>query len=334
MRIQNRQHGYSSMKSETLYNQSVTILSGGVGGAKLVAGMAQCIDPSQISVIVNTADDSLFYGLHVSPDLDTVMYTLAGLANTETGWGIEKDTFNALSLLERYGQATWFRLGDHDLATHILRSKLLSEDKGLTAVTSFLARRLGVDTKILPMTDGRVETKIRVGKKLLPFQEYFVLYQVKVPINGVHFKGIQKARPTLQVLDAITRAEFIVIAPSNPVVSILPILSLPGLKAHLKRSKAFKVAVSPFVADRAFSGPAKALMVAIGCQGSSIGLARFYRELIDLMVIDKQDFESTTEITALGIDVVTSNITMNTLDDRVRLARKILDVVERRRKKL
>jgi LPPG:FO 2-phospho-L-lactate transferase len=320
------------MKSEKSYSQRVTLLSGGVGGAKLVLGVARCIAPSKLNVIVNTADDAVFHGLHVSPDLDTTMYTLAGIANPETGWGVVKDTFHALSSLGRYGEETWFRLGDRDLGTHILRTKLLGEGKTLTEITSLLSRKLGVEAKILPMADEKVETLVKLRGRWVPFQGYFVLKRGKGSVSGLRFKGIQNAKPTAQVVEALNKADFVVFAPSNPVVSILPILSLPGFKGLLKKVKASKVAVSPFIKNRAVSGTAKELIEVMGYEGSPVGLAKFYLGLIDLLVIDEQDADRRAEIEALGIQVMVTRTIMNTLTDRIRLAREILNMNQVRRK--
>ena len=314
-----------------LYNRSVTILSGGVGGAKFVLGMAQCISPSNLNVIVNTADDSIFHGLHVAPDLDTVMYTLAEMANPITGWGLAEDTFNTLHQLEAYGQKTWFQLGDKDLGTHILRTKLLKEKKRLTRVTSLLSRELGVKANVLPMTDDKVETHIRMGKKWMPFQEYFILSRGKRPINSVKFKGVQSARPSLKATKAITKTDLIIFAPSNPVVSILPILSLKGFKEMLKKSRAFKVAISPFISNQAVSGPAKELMEAIGQEGSSFGTANLYKKLIDLFIIDELDVNK-KNIEVLGLEVKACKIVMKNLGDKIQLAESILRVEKQRTK--
>lgn len=295
-----------------------------------MVGMAQCLPPSRLNVIVNTADDAVFHGLHVSPDLDTMMYTLAGMANRKTGWGIDQDTFYALSFLERYGEETWFRLGDRDLGTHILRTKLLREGKTLTEITSSMVQKLGVKVTLLPMTDGRVETLIQLNGKWVPFQEYFVKGERRGLITGVRLKGVGKAAPTPQVVRAVSKADLIVIVPSNPIVSILPIFSLPGFKDLLRKTKAFKVAVSPFVGDQAFSGPAKELMEAMGYEGSSSGLAKFYSGLIDLLVIDRQDVERRREIEALGVDVRVTSTVMNTLAEKVRLAREVLNLMAHR----
>jgi LPPG:FO 2-phospho-L-lactate transferase len=330
MKLRPHPNGFSSMRSGKFFNKKITILSGGVGGAKLVLGMAHCLLPSRLNVIVNTADDAVFHGLHVSPDLDTTMYTLAGMVNPRTGWGIDRDTFSALSLLRRYGEESWFHLGDRDLGTHILRTKLLREGQNLTQVTSLLARKLNVRVRILPMTDAKVETLIRLRGKWIPFQDYFVRKRAKGKVTDIRFKGIRNTTSTKQVIEALGKADLIVIAPSNPVVSILPILSLPGFKELLKKTKAFKLAISPFIGNRAISGPAKELMEAIGFEGSSLGLAKFYSGLIDLLVIDKRDIDKVEAIQALGMDVLMTKTVMKNLMDKIKIARMILNINQAR----
>ena len=313
------------MRSEKFSNRTATVLSGGVGGAKLVLGIARWVQGAHLNIIVNTADDAVFHGFHVSPDLDTTLYTLAGIANPKTGWGIVRDTFHASSALEKYGEETWFRLGDRDLGTHILRTKLLNEGKTLTEITYRLSKQLGVQTRILPMTEQRVETLVKLGGKWIPFQDYFVLGGGKGLVSKVRFKGIRQAEPTPQVMGALGKADLIIFAPSNPAVSILPILSLHGFKDLLKKARALKIAVSPFIGNRAFSGPAKELIETMDYEGSSLGLAKFYKGLIDFLVIDRRDAETQGEIESLGIRVIITNTAMKTSRDKVRLAKEILE---------
>ena len=305
--------------------ENITLFCGGVGGAKLARGFAAAFPEKRLNIVTNTADDTEFYGLHVSPDLDTMMYTLAGLAGRERSWGIKDDTFHCLGQLKEYGEAIWFKIGDRDVATHVLRTKLLKEGKRLTKVTSHLSRKLGIQPEILPMSDQRVETFIHAGGRTIPFQEYFVLYQNKVPVDRVLFKGIRKARCTGEVRDAITSADLIVFAPSNPVVSILPILSIPGIRKSVISSPALKVAVSPFIGGEAVSGPAKELLESKGFEGSSTGLARFYAGLIDLLFIHYRDDSEKSNIKQLGMDVVVTDTLMKDIDDSVQLVRQIYD---------
>jgi len=312
------------MKSGS-YCKTITLICGGVGGAKLARGFARAFPEHRINIITNTADDTEFYGLHVSPDLDTMMYTLAGLSGTGRGWGLKDDSFQCLSQLEQYGEATWFKLGDKDFATHILRTKMLYEGKTLTQVISYLSRKLGISVNILPMTDQRIETFIKTGNRTIPFQEYFVLRQQNVDIKQVIFKGMKKARITKEVANAISGADLLIFAPSNPIVSILPILGIPGMRRLIVASPALKVAVSPFKGKKAISGPAKELMEAKGFEGSSRGVARFYTGLIDVLFIHHLDAEETESIKRTGIAVATVETIMKDVDASVKLAQKIYD---------
>jgi len=311
------------MKSGSGCNKNITIFSGGVGGAKLARGFVKAFAARDISIITNTADDTEFYGLYVCPDLDTMMYTLAGVSDRKRGWGIQDDSFETLGQLGKLGEATWFNLGDKDLATHILRTRMLRGGATLTEVTSFLCGKFCVGARILPMTDQRVQTLIKTDRGTIPFQEYFVLRQKKVKVKGVLFKGLRRAFPTLEVIEAIKGADLIVFGPSNPVVSILPILSLSGLKRALFNSPAPKVAVSPFLRKKAISGPAKELMNAKGFEGSSIGAARFYSSLVDILFIHPMDEKEKNEIEKTGIVSVLTETVMRDIDDSVQLARKI-----------
>ncbi|MEW6049160.1 MAG: 2-phospho-L-lactate transferase, partial [Bacillota bacterium] len=283
----------------------VAVLAGGVGGARMAAGLASVVrDPGLLAVIVNTGDDEIFYGLHVSPDLDTVMYTLAGLVSRETGWGVDGDTDGCLRALARWGEPAWFYLGDQDLATHILRTWWLRQGRTLSGVTAELARRLGVTARILPMSDDPVRTRVTVelegAEQELPFQVYFVQHRAALPVRRVRFEGIERARPAPGVLEALDEADVVVIAPSNPVVSIAPILALPGVRESLARRRR-RVAVSPLAAGRAFKGPAVEMMQGLGLRPEAAGVAAFYRGLIDLFVIDPADEASAPEIEAMGV---------------------------------
>jgi len=304
---------------------SLTVFSGGVGGAKLVRGLAEIHPAENINVITNTADDSEFYGLYVSPDLDTVMYKLSGLSDEQQGWGIKGDTFQTLSQLGLYGAPTWFKLGDRDLATHILRTEMLKRGLTLTQVTDFLSKKLGIRANILPMTDDRVQTFIQSEQGWLSFQEYFVQKQQKVRIKKISFRGIRSARCGERVAEAIATADLIIFAPSNPIVSILPILSLAGVKKLLHDSRALKVAVSPFVNRRAVSGPAKELMEAKGLEGSSSGLARFYARTIDLLFIHHSDRAESGTIEHQGVKPVPCQTIMKGLRGSAGLAGRILE---------
>ena len=279
----------------------------------------------ELSVIVNTADDDVFYGLYVSPDVDTVIYHLSGLVNPEQGWGLANDTYTTLKQLAALGDETWFKLGDRDLATHLFRTKKLNEGMRLTKITSIISRGLGISARILPMTDERVVTKIRCGSKELPFQEYFVKKRWQVKVDEVRFAGVESARPTPEVLNAIKEANFIVFAPSNPVVSIGPILSLKGLRGAVENSGAVKVAVSPIIKGKALKGPAAQLMPVWNLEPSAAGIADFYRGLVDCLFIDYMDKKMTGAVGERGLEPAVADILMEDSEDAARLARIISD---------
>lgn len=303
----------------------IVALAGGVGGAKLADGLYRALPPGQLAVIVNTADDFELFGLRISPDADTVMYTLAGLANPETGWGIAGDTFAALDMLGRYGQDRWFWLGDRDLATHILRTQRLREGRTVTEVTGELAGALSITARLLPMADEPVATVVRTPQGDLAFQEYFVRRQQRDDVRGVSFAGIEHARVTEAVREALAQAEAIVFCPSNPLVSIGPILAVPGMRALLAASPAPKVAVSPIVGGRALKGPADRMLAGLGHDVSPLGVAELYRDLIDGLVIDREDAALAPAIEALGPCVLVTETIMRDAADRERLARETLD---------
>jgi LPPG:FO 2-phospho-L-lactate transferase len=305
----------------------VALLCGGYGGAKMAHGFALLGDAVELAVIGNTADDLELHGLHVSPDLDTVMYTLAGLANNATGWGVRDETWSACGMLERYGAETWFRLGDQDLATHVRRTTLLRAGLRLTDVTARLSAALGIAARLLPMTDDRVRTKVRTAAGWLDFQDYFVRRGHRDEVLEVRFDGIDDARPTPDVLAAVGAAQVVVIAPSNPFVSIGPILAVPGLLDRLLSVEAPVVAVSPIVAGAALRGPARDMLQSMGAEPSAAGLARYYSVrypgLIDAFVLDTTDEDQLDGVAATGITPRVYHTVMNTVDDRRRLAGQI-----------
>lgn len=305
-------------------------LAGGVGGAKLARGLA-AIAPSQtdeLRVVVNTGDDFDLHGLRIAPDLDTVMYTLAGIANPETGWGIVGDTYTTMDQLEQLGQANWFRLGDRDFATHITRTWWLREGLTLTAVTERLAGALGVTapTRIVPMTDDIVATEIETPDGWLAFQDYFVRRHHADAVRAVRFTGIAEARASALALDALTRADLVVFCPSNPIVSIGPILALAGMRAALlqRRAGVCRVAVSPIVGGQALRGPADRMMAGLGQESSALGVARGYAGLIDIFVMDEVDAALADDITALGMQPLVTNTIMRSPADSRALAATIV----------
>jgi LPPG:FO 2-phospho-L-lactate transferase len=302
----------------------VCALAGGVGGAKLAAGLQDVLPAGDLAVVVNTADDFELWGLHVCPDLDTVMYTLAGISNPETGWGLAGESFDALSMLDSYGEDTWFKLGDRDLATHILRTSRLRSET-LTGVTAGLTSALDVGSTILPMSDDPVSTVLETPDGRLEFQEYFVRRGQRDEVLGVELRGIEDAGPTEAVLAAISGADVIVFCPSNPVVSVGPILAVPGIREALASSSAPKVAVSPIVGGRALKGPADRMLASLGHEVSATGVARMYAGLVDGMVVDRIDEGEQSGIEALGMRALVTESVMRDAEDRARLALETLE---------
>jgi len=311
------------MKSDTEYKALVTVFSGGVGGAKLARGFASALKDHDIRIIVNTADDAIFYGLYVCPDIDTVMYHLAGIYNPDQGWGLRDETFITLNQLSKLGEEVWFKLGDRDLATHLRRTNKLKEGESLTEVTRHISQKLGVTAEILPMSNDPVRTLIISNKEELPFQEYFVKRRCQVKVDDVQFQGIESAHPSQEVLKAVGNADLIVFAPSNPIVSILPILELNGIREMITSSAACKVAVSPLIGRKALKGPAAELMPVLSLDASAVGVAEFYQDLIDHLFIHTDDEELADKIESLGISAVPSDIIMQDMADSIRLTMEI-----------
>lgn len=305
----------------------VVSLAGGVGGAKLAAGLQAAVG-ADLTVIVNTGDDLERHGLLVCPDHDTVLYTLAGIANREWGWGIEDETWNAADQLARYGEETWFRLGDRDLATHVVRTQRLRAGQRLTEVSLHLQQSLGLTARILPMTDADVRTHVRTDDGWLEFQEYFVHRHQEPSVHAVRFRGADEARPSPEVEGAIEAADVIVFAPSNPIVSIGPILAVAGMRDLVRRARdrgTRVVAVSPIIGGKALKGPADRMLVSLGNESSALGVARLYRDLLDLFVYDASDDSAfTAEIEALGVRAVQAPTIMTDDASRVALARLVI----------
>jgi LPPG:FO 2-phospho-L-lactate transferase len=303
----------------------VVALAGGVGGAKLAAGLQSVLPAGDLSVVVNTADDFDLWGLHICPDLDTVVYTLAGIANPETGWGIAGESFETLNMLGRYGEDTWFKLGDRDLATQVLRTDRLRSGATLTEVTAGLVGAMGVESSVLPMSDDPVSTVLETPEGRLEFQEYFVRRGQKDEVLGVELRGIDDARPSGEVLAAISGADAIVLCPSNPVVSVGPILALPGMWEVLARASSPKVAVSPIVGGRALKGPADKMLLSLGHEVSPTGVAAMYAGLVDGMVVDTVDAGERAGIEEIGMRVLVTGSVMRDAEDRARLALETLE---------
>lgn len=307
----------------------ITVLCGGVGGAKLVDGLAAVLpDPSTLAVVVNTADDWDLWGLRISPDVDTVVYTLAGLASPEQGWGIGGDTWSALEMMGRYGFPAWFRIGDRDLATHVARTAHLREGRRFTEVTRALAAALGVRPQVLPMCDEPVATVVRTAAGRLPFQEYFVARRAADPVHGIEFEGIEQARVTPEVLEAVRAAAVIIVAPSNPLVSIGPILAVPGLRAALAASPALCLAVTPLVGGHAIKGPTVEMLLGLGMPAEPAAVAGLYREFLDVFVLDERDRAAAAAVAGSGrrLAVGCADTMMSDVPARRRLARDVLRI--------
>jgi len=306
----------------------IVTLAGGVGAARFLSGLVRAVEPESIVAIVNTGDDDVFHGLSVSPDLDTVTYTLGGAVNPETGWGVRGDTFATMDAIERYGVPTWFRLGDRDLATHLFRTERLAAGAPLSAVTAEIVTAWGIALRILPMSDDPVRTRIEVaganGTEVLRMQEWFVRERSEPAVLGVSFAGADLARPAPGVLDAIEQADRIVICPSNPIISIEPILAVPGMRAALTARRDAVVAVSPIIAGATVKGPADRLLGALGFDISCVGVARVYHDVCGTLVIDERDRDRAPEIEAAGLRVAVTDTLMTDASAAERLARAAL----------
>jgi LPPG:FO 2-phospho-L-lactate transferase len=305
----------------------ITVLTGGTGGAKFVDGLRQIVPPEDLTIIVNTGDDMRWWGLYVSPDIDSIIYMLAGKISPERGWGVARDTFFALKTMEQMGESAWFSVGDRDLAMHIFRSKLLSEGKTLSEATAEIAERLGIKARVLPMTDSRFETRVLTPAGELTLQQYFVQRRYRDEVREVRFAGASDAVPAPGVLDAIRSSELILIAPSNPVTSIGPILAVPGIRQALCKADGAIAGVSPIVGGAAVTGPAGALLASQGFAASIAGVADFYRDFLDVLVVDSQDEKAAAELNEQSSTPrvhVTSTIMCNN-SDRVALAQSTLE---------
>jgi len=302
-------------------------LAGGTGAAKLLRGLDALVGPGALSIIGNTGDDALIWGLHVSPDLDTVCYTLGGLIDEERGWGLREETFRTLGEMVRFGEPTWFNLGDRDLATHVHRTRLLREGLTLTDVTARIARDLGVSHAVLPMSDQPVRTRILGPDGWLSFQEYFVREKTQVDVRQVHYAGAGSALPAPGVLDAIVAADAVVICPSNPVTSIGPILAVPGIALALETTEATVVAVSPIIGGQAVSGPADRLMAASGLEVSAMGVAAAYAPWLEALLLHDVDAALAPRLEASGVRPIVADTLMRGRAGEIALARRVLEAV-------
>jgi LPPG:FO 2-phospho-L-lactate transferase len=303
----------------------ITALAGGVGAARFLTGLTKLIPQEELSVIANTGDDIEMFGLHISPDIDIVAYTLAGIVDEEKGWGIKGDTFQCLDMLKKHGHDTWFNLGDKDLATHIYRTDRLSQGFSLAQITSEISRSLGLKVKILPMTNDKFETHITTSEGTMHFEEYFVRRQFRDEVLGVEFVGAETAKPAPGVAEAILEAELIVVCPSNPIVSIGTILGVKGVRDALLRTNARVVGVSPIVGGAPIKGPADKLLRGLGLEVSAFSVAELYSDFLDAFVIDSVDAALKSRIAQLGVDVKVTSTVMKSLEDKVALAKVVLN---------
>lgn len=300
-------------------------LAGGVGAARFLTGLTRLVKEEDLSVIVNTGDDIELFGLHISPDIDIVTYTLAGIVDEAKGWGVKDDTFQCLEMLKSHGLDTWFGLGDRDLATHLYRTESLKKGYTLTQITREISSVLGLKTKILPMTDDMFETRVKTSEGSIHFEEYFVRRQSKDEVLGVEFVGALTAKPAPGVLDAILEAETVVVCPSNPVVSIGTILAVNGVRDALKRTNARVIGISPIVAGMPIKGPADKMLRGLGFEVSAYGVAKLYSDFLDTFVIDTKDAGLKSRVENLGVNVKVTNTVMKSLEHKVALAKAALE---------
>jgi len=303
----------------------ITALAGGVGAARFLTGLVKLVNGKDLSIIVNTGDDIELFGLHISPDVDIVTYTLAGIVDEEKGWGIKGDTFRCLEALRKFSREAWFNLGDKDLATHMFRTALLKNGLKLSDVTARVSRALGLDVAILPMTDDKFETRIVTAMGSIHFQEYLVKRGAKDSVLGVEFLGAESANPATGVVESIMDAQLVVICPSNPIVSIGTILAVKGVRDAVRRTEAKKVAVSPIIAGAPVKGPADKLLRGLGHEVSAYSVAKLYADFLDTFILDAADSAEKDKIEKLGIEVKVTNTIMKSLEDKIQLARTVLE---------
>ena len=308
---------------------NVLALAGGVGGSKLVVGLSNVLPTDRLTVVVNTGDDDRFHGLHISPDIDTVMYALTGVFNEATGWGIDGESFRTLERLQVYGAEVWFKLGDLDLATHIRRTELLEGGATLSEVTKLLCMSVGIEQDISPMTDGSVRTMIDTDQGLLSFQEYFVKNKCIPIVRSLRFQGADSCTPSPTLDHALDECNVLVICPSNPFLSVRPILAIPGVKERIENFNGVRVAVSPIVNGKAIKGPAGKMLEELGYNNSATGAAQQYKGLCDIFVIDRQDVDLASQIESLGLQVFVTDTVMYNKFDKIKLAEEILDMCGR-----
>ena len=305
----------------------IVVLTGGTGGAKFVDGLRQVVAQEELTIIVNTGDDLEWWGLYVSPDVDSITYVMAGLLSAERGWGVKGDTFYCLQAMRQLGEPVWFNVGDRDLAVHLLRSKLMAEGKTLTQATAQICAQLNVAARVLPMSDARVETRVQTPSGELSFEEYFVQRWYQDPVESVRFAGVENATPAPGVVEAIQSASAVLLAPSNPVTSIGPILAVPGIRDALRSTRAPIAAISPIIGSAAVSGPAGILMAAQRMEVSIRGVADAYHDFLDVLIADEQDAPAANELKRRGYRVHCARTIMRTAQDKAELARTSLSVI-------
>ncbi len=305
----------------------ITVLAGGTGAARFLEGLIHVVPPEEVTIISNTSDDEEFFGLHVSPDIDIVIYTLAGVVDRDKGWGFAGDSFHFLGTMSRFSDQTWFSLGDRDLATDVHRTHLLRQGQTLAEATAAIARAFGLGVTLLPMSNDPVRTVMATDAGEMPFQEYFVKRGFRDPVRHITFEGTEGARPAPGVLEALAGAEAIILAPSNPLVSIGPILAVPGIRDALGQGAAPVAAISPIVGGSALKGPADRMMAALGLDVSPLGVARLYQDFLDLLVMDKVDSNLKPQVEGLGLSVLVTNTIMADLEAKEALARHVLQAV-------
>jgi LPPG:FO 2-phospho-L-lactate transferase len=305
----------------------ICLLSGGTGGAKFVDGLRQVVPADEITIVVNTGDDLLWWGLYVSPDIDSITYALSGRLSRERGWGVKGDTFLCLQAMGQLGEPTWFHAGDRDLAIHLLRSRLLAEGRTLSEATAIICGKLGVKARVLPMSDARIETRVDTPIGELSFEEYFVQRWYQDPVKAVRFAGVSDAEAAPGVVDAIVSADAVIVAPSNPVTSIGPILAVPGIREALLGARGKVAAVSPIVGDAPVAGPAGILMQAQGLPCSIAGVAHAYEDFLDVLVCDTRDARAADLLRKNGLRVECTQTIMRSDDDKAALAREVLALV-------
>ncbi|MGA2511652.1 MAG: 2-phospho-L-lactate transferase [Candidatus Acidiferrales bacterium] len=309
----------------------IVALAGGIGASKLLLGLNRIMDPRDLTVVVNTGDDIVMHGLSISPDLDIVTYTLADLVNPDTGWGFRDETFRALEQLAVYGRPQWFHLGDRDLATHIHRTAMLRAGARLSEVADSIREALGVRARILPMSDQPVPTMIETSQGRLHFQEYLVQRRAEPTVQAISFDGIELAHPAPGVLEGLERASSIVICPSNPLISIGPILAVPGVREALRRRRTRVVAVCPIVGGKSLKGPSDQMLAQLGHDVSTVGVARMYQDICGTIVIDPVDSAQGPAIESLGVEVVIHPTVMRNLEDKELLARRVVQFAEKQK---